>query len=79
MMVNISKSGVLFETDHSVAWLKTALEMRFAQGPDAGSLGSVCYGLIVRAVTKPGSVPVTALAVRITKFHFVRPAGSSVA
>jgi hypothetical protein len=81
MMVNISESGVLFETDHS-AWPKTALEMRFSLGLGlSGRLAAqvVCYGLIVRAITEPVSARVTALAVRITKFHFVRPGRAVVA
>jgi len=75
MMVNISKSGLLFETDYA-GWLNTAVEMRFSLGPGtSGGLAAqvVCYGWIARAVTEPGSARVTALAVRITKFHFVRP------
>ncbi len=73
-MVNISESGVLFETDRA-AWPNSAVEMRFSLGP--GSVGGwgaqvVCYGVIVRAISEPGSVRVRALAARITKFHFVR-------
>jgi PilZ domain len=80
-VVNISESGVLFETDHA-AWPKTAVEMRFSLGLGlSGRLAAqvVCYGLIVRSVTEAASVRVTALAARITKFHFVRPGRAVVA
>jgi PilZ domain len=80
MMVNISESGVLFETDHS-AWPKTAVEMRFSLGLGlSATLAAqvVCYGFIVRAITEPVSARVKALAARITKFHFVRPRQSAV-
>ena len=80
-MVNISESGVLFETDHA-AWPNSAVEMRFSLG--TGNSGGwaaqvVCYGAIVRAISKPGSARVSALAARITKFHFVRSGRSVVA
>ena len=79
-MVNISESGVLFETDHS-AWLNTAVEMRFSLGlgkPAAWAAQVVCQGSIARAITEPGSVRVKALAARITRFHFVRPVVAAV-
>jgi hypothetical protein len=77
-MVNISESGVLFETDHRV-WPNTAVEMRFNLGlgrPSAWAAQVVCQGLIARAITEPGSTRVKALAAKITKFHFVRPAAA---
>jgi hypothetical protein len=73
-MVNISESGVLFETDHA-AWPKTAVEMKFSLGlgsPGASAAQVVCQGLIARAITEAGSAKVKALAARITKFHFLR-------
>jgi len=75
-MVNISESGVLFETDHPV-WPNTAVEMRFNLGlgkANAWAAQVVCQGLIARAITEAGSARVKALAAKITKFHFVRPA-----
>ena len=80
-MVNISESGVLFETDHA-AWPNSAVEIRFSLG--TGNAGSwvaqvVCYGVIVRAISKAGSARVSALAARITKFHFVRSGRAVVA
>ncbi|HEY6273350.1 MAG TPA: PilZ domain-containing protein [Terriglobales bacterium] len=80
-IVNISESGVLFETDHS-AWPNTAVEMMFSLCTGiSGELAAqvVCHGLIARAVSEPGSARVTALAARITKFHFVRPERAPVA
>jgi len=77
-MVNISESGVLFETDQS-AWPNTAVEMRFSLGLEsAGGWAArvVCQGLIARAITEAGGVRVRALAAKITKFHFVRPAAA---
>ncbi|HEY6272590.1 MAG TPA: PilZ domain-containing protein [Terriglobales bacterium] len=80
-MVNISESGVLFETEHS-AWPNTEVEMGFSlctgiSGEAAAKV--VCHGSIARAVCEPGSARVTALAARITKFHFVRPERAPVA
>jgi len=80
-MVNISESGVLFETDHS-AWPNTEVEMRFSlcTGISGEKLAQVvCHGSIARAISEPGSVRVTALAARITKFHFMRPEPVSLA
>jgi hypothetical protein len=80
-MVNISESGVLFETDHA-AWPNTAVEMRFSlcTGISIDLPARVmCCGLIARAVSEPGSARVTALAARITKFEFVRPGQAPVA
>jgi PilZ domain len=80
-MINISESGVLFETDHS-AWPNTALEIRFnlclgVSGEVAAHV--VCQGLIARVVSEPGGARATALAVRITKFDFVRPGQAPLA
>src|SRR5215472_1721152 len=80
-MVNISESGVLFETDHA-AWPNSAVEMRFSLGAGVSSGWAaqvVCFGMIVRVIGKPGSVRVSALAARITKFHFVRSGRAVVA
>ena len=80
-MVNISESGVLFETDHA-AWPNSAVEMRFSLGAGVSSGWAaqvVCFGMIVRAIGKPGCVRVSALAARITKFHFVRSGRAVVA
>jgi hypothetical protein len=77
-ILNISESGVLFETGHAV-WPNTAVEMRFNLGlgkADGWETQAMCQGLIARAVTEPGSARVKALAVKITKFHFVRPAAA---
>ena len=79
-MVNISESGVLFETDQSV-WPDTEIEMRFSlcTGGSGEKLAEVvCHGLIARAVSEPGSTRVKALAARITKFHFQRPEPATV-
>jgi hypothetical protein len=80
-MVNISESGVLFETAHA-GWPKTAVEMRFSLGlgsEGASAAQAVCQGLIARAITEPGSARVKALAAKITKFHFVRPVATAEA
>lgn len=80
-MMNISESGVLFETDRA-AWPNSPVEMRFSLG--TGNSGGwaaqvVCYGVISRAISEPGSTRVSALAARITKFHFVRSGRAVVA
>jgi hypothetical protein len=80
-MVNISKSGVLFETEHST-WPHTTIEMRFTLGAGISETWAaqvVCYGVIVRALTEPGNPRVRALAVKITKFHLVRPSQAVMA
>ncbi|HTS05648.1 MAG TPA: PilZ domain-containing protein [Candidatus Eisenbacteria bacterium] len=80
-MVNISESGVLFETDHA-AWPNSTVEIRFNLGAvNSGNWAAqvVCYGVIVRALSKPGSARVSGLAARITKFHFVRSGRAVVA
>jgi hypothetical protein len=80
-MVNISQSGVLFEADHA-AWPNSAVEMRFSLGAGASSGWAaqvVCYGVIVRCISKAGTARVSALAARITKFHFVRSGRAVVA
>jgi hypothetical protein len=80
-MINISESGVLFETDHA-AWPRTVLEMKFSLGlgkTSASAAQVVCQGLIARAITEAGSARVKALAARITKFHFVRPVATAEA
>lgn len=80
-IVNISESGVLFETDHSI-WPNTAVEMRFNLCLGVSSelaAQVVCQGLIARAISELGSARVTALAAKITKFHFVRRGQAPVA
>ena|GEM_PF-5331913 len=81
MIVNISQSGVLFQTGQETG-SNPAVEMRFSLS--TGKLGEpavqvVCRGKIVRAEIEAGSTKVRGLAARIIKFHFVRrgrtPAG----
>lgn len=76
-MVNISKSGVLFETEHST-WPNTEVEMWFNLPPVGGSEPSaqvMCHGVIARVVSEAGSAMVRGLAARITRYRFVRPGG----
>jgi hypothetical protein len=80
--VNISESGVLFQTEQGVP-ANGKIEMRFSLS--TGVLGEpaaqvTCRGEIARAISEPGSG--MALAARITKFHFGRagrPPGAPVA
>ena len=74
-MLNISKSGVLFSTEHPV-WPNTPVDLAFSL-PAVRSrelpAQVVCNGLIARAISDPDSARVTALAARITRYRFVRP------
>lgn len=73
-MVNISKSGVLFEADRS-ARPSTAVEMAFslpAVSRNEGAAEVVCRGVIVRAISDPESGRPMALAARVSKFQFGR-------
>ncbi|MGH9431024.1 MAG: PilZ domain-containing protein [Terriglobia bacterium] len=75
MMVNISESGVLFQADHRLG-SNPKMETRFSLS--TGTSGEavvqvVCRGVIARTVTGPESTRMTALAMRITKFQFLRP------
>jgi len=69
--VNISESGVLFQTDH-LAWSNTKVEMVFSL-PTEPVAQVACRGVIARTVSEPGSPLPTALAARITKFRLARP------
>ena len=75
MIVNISESGMLFRTDQRLG-ANPEVEMRFSLSTGIrgeGAVQVVCRGVIARVVTEPGGMTITALAARITKFHFVRP------
>ncbi|MGH7866112.1 MAG: PilZ domain-containing protein [Candidatus Dormibacteraceae bacterium] len=75
MIVNISESGMLFRTDQRLG-ANPEVEMRFSLSTGIrgeAAVQVVCRGVIARVVSEPGSMTVTALAARITKFHFVRP------
>lgn len=71
-MVNISESGVLFQTDQG-APSNGVIEMRFSlstgvAGESAAQVACRCE--VARAISHPGSTMPRALAARIIKFHF---------
>jgi PilZ domain len=71
-MVNISESGVLFQTDQAAPSYRE-IEIRFSlpTGVEGEAAAQVaCRGMITRAVASPG-LPM-AVAARIAKFHFGR-------
>ena len=73
-MLNISKSGVLFSTEHPV-WPNTPVDLAFSLPAVRGrelAAQVMCNGLIARAIADPASARVTALAARITRYRFVR-------
>ena len=71
LVENISRSGVLFWTEHLLA-VDTPLEMSFALPLGVTKPGIVCRGRVVRTVlpTAPDAPP--GLAATISKYHFVR-------
>jgi hypothetical protein len=70
---NISRSGVLFHTDHALD-LKTAVQMCFSLPVSKGDDGSgqiYCRGAVVRT-TPTGEPNVTAIAASIRSYRLVR-------
>ena len=68
---NISRSGVLFWTEHLLA-VDTPLEMSFVLPLGAMKPGIVCRGRVVRTVLPTAHTAPPALAATISTYHFVR-------
>lgn len=78
-MVNISESGVLFQTDQGVPSI-SEIEMQFSLPTGVAGKAAAqvaCRGVIARTVSSPGSAEPTGLAARIAKFQFVRAVGAN--
>jgi len=72
--INISRSGVLFKTDHALE-PKTVLEMRIAFPPEmTGDVGTnvVCWGPIVRRQVLGSDEESHDLAATIFRYRFKR-------
>ena len=79
-MVNISESGVLFQTDQQ-ALSTHEIEMGFSlpTGVAGEAAAQVeCRGVIARTVPLTGGAKHTSIAARITKFQFVRANAAGV-
>ena len=68
---NISRSGVLFWTEHLLA-VDTPLEMSFVLPLGVMKPGIVCRGRVVRSVSPAAHDAPRGLAATISSYHFVR-------
>jgi len=68
---NISRTGVLFWTDHLLA-VDTPLEMSFVLPVGDTKPGIVCRGRVVRTVMPAARETPPGLAATISTYHFVR-------
>jgi hypothetical protein len=68
---NISRSGVLFWTEHLLD-RNTPLEMSFGLADGSAGARVVCRGRIVRTVVPRGGEAPAGLAATISRYHFRR-------
>jgi len=75
---NISRSGVLFRTDHPMP-LQTPVDVLMSIPDEVGDAGSgmvVCNGRVVRTEPPQPSDPRLAVAITIASYHLAHSSGS---